>query len=98
MSAKSTAEPTAAGCQRSDSIADSFLFRLVRAGGSCGTECVGRLCIRTQMYDDLSARIVEVRRMLTGLLKRLTPNALSSDTARARDAVAATGAAASSDS
>lgn len=47
--------------------------------------------IDNQIHDDLSTRIVEVRRMLTGLLKRLSDP-------RAHDAVAATGAAASSDS
>ena len=29
--------------------------------------------IRNETYDDLSARAVEVRRMLTGLIKRLSP-------------------------
>ena len=54
--------------------------------------------IALSTYDDLTGRITEVRRMLTGLLKRLDQNAVGSARARPRDAVVARGAAASSDS
>ena len=36
--------------------------------------------IRNETYDDLSARAVEVRRMLTGLIKRLSPTPATSPT------------------
>ena len=54
--------------------------------------------IALSTYDDLTGRITEVRRMLTGLLKRLDQNAVGSARARPRDAVVAREAAASSDS
>ena len=50
-----------------------------------------------QTYDDLTARIVEVRRMLTGLLKRLDPTAFRSNDAPAPSTVVARDAAKAAD-
>ena len=53
--------------------------------------------IDCQTYDDLTSRIVEVRRMLTGLLKQLDLTAFRSNAAYSHSAIVARGAAKATD-